>query len=350
MIEFPQTDLASAINQVLDASFTLDRWSIHGLRCEFQTDHPILRDLMRHMLQLFPIDRSAAPTDVRVCVTTRRRWSVPREAEVFPATNNGVIDLQAEYKLTSRLARLGDLNYSELSPLGGVAYHLRSGQALGYVTDPPSWNSWLVSHLFLQMIWLEMLRGQNLFWIHSAAVADQDRCVLLTGITGSGKTTTCLKLMEGGFKFLSEDRSFIRSNAGAVEVLSFAEDVAVTENTVNLLPWLRDRITAQPVNRRRKIELDPAQLFPDALIERARPGLILFPRVASIEKSETRRLNSATALQRILPSSLLASQPDISALNFDALTQLVTSSRSYELLLGPDIDRLPDLVRDLLKE
>ncbi len=347
---FPHNQLTAAIDALLNGNpraFSIDRWSIHGVRFEFHVDHPLLRDLMRSMLHSFPID-PAGPADVRVCLTTNDRWSIPIEAEIFPSQANEIIDLREAYGLTPKFGRRQALNFYELTPLGGVVYQLDAGQALGYVHDPESFRPWFISHLLMQLIVLDLLRGQNLFWLHAACVADHDRGVLLAGQSGSGKTTTCLKLIEGGFKFLAEDRTFFRSANGTIELLPFAEAVSVTQNTLKLLPTLSQQIGLQEFGTRYKIDLDPTQMFPHALMDRAAPGLILFPRVASIEKSATRRLSSATALQTILPSSLLASQPDISALHFDALTQLVTSSRCYELLLGRDVDRLPELVRELL--
>ncbi|HZY44615.1 MAG TPA: hypothetical protein VFF70_07690 [Anaerolineae bacterium] len=349
---FPHDQLTAAIDALLDRNprvFSIDRWSIHGVRFEFHVDHPLLRDLMRSMLHSFPIDPTG-PTDVRMCLTTYDRWSIPMEAEIFPSQANEIIDLKAAYGLTPKFGRWQALNFYELTPLGGVVYQLKAGQALGYVHDPASFHPWFISHLLMQLIVLDLLRSQDLFWMHAACVADHDRGVLLAGQSGSGKTTTCLRLIEGGFKFLSEDRTFFRSVGGAIELLSFIEAVSVTQNSLKLLPALSKQIGSQEFGARYKIDLDPAQLFPNALLDRASPGLILFPRVTSSEQAATRRLNSAGALQMILPSSLLASQPDVSGLHFDALTQLVTSSRCYELLLGRDVDRLPELVRGLLNQ
>ena len=83
---------------------------------------------------------------------------------------------------------------------------------------------------------------------------------------------------------------------------------------------------------------------------RQEPELILFPRVVSQQRSEARPLGAATALQRILPQSLLTTQPDVNARHFEALSRFVNQSRSYELLLGSDFEHLPALVRDLLAQ
>jgi hypothetical protein len=194
---------------------------------------------------------------------------------------------------------------------------------------------------------LEMLRGRGLYWVHAATAAHAGRAALVVGQTEAGKTTTCLALVAGGFQFLSEDRTFVYGGGEAIELLAFPKEIAVTAHTLELLPWLRERV-GEAAPSRRKLEIAPAQVFPEALAARAAPGVILFPRLRPGEPSAARPISGAEALQRLLPNSLLASQAAVSARHFDALARLVAQSRCYELLLGPDIEALPDLVRGLL--
>lgn len=349
---FPTGNLSSSLDLILGnaaGTFSLQRWSIYGLRFALYSDHPDLSQLAADLMRCFPADHSDAPPDMRLCLTTGHAWRIPPPAENLPSDAGRIMDLQQAYGLTDAFARLGDCNYYELSPLGGVAYNMSSGQGLGYVRDVQRYDPWLITHLYMQMAVLELLRGQGLYMIHAGGVALDGRGVLLAGLTGSGKTTTTLQLVEGGFDFLSEDRMFVRSTGeGAVELLPFAPDVAITANTARLLPSLAARLPRQP-DPGRKLELDPAALFPEAIIERALPALILFPRVTTNPRSEAQPISAAQGLQRILPHSLLASQADVSAANFDALSRLVAASRCYDLPLGPDVENLPALVRGLLE-
>jgi len=128
--------------------------------------------------------------------------------------------------------------------LGGWAYDFESGQALGYIDSLTAIKPQLIINLFLQTILLELLRGHGLFWVHAASVAEAGRAVLLVGQTGSGKTTTCLNLAEAGFNFLAQDRTLIRLRDQRIELLAFPEDLAVSEQSLDLLPSLRQRAGA----------------------------------------------------------------------------------------------------------
>jgi hypothetical protein len=116
---------------------------------------------------------------------------------------------------------------------------------------------------------------------------------------------------------------------------------------MELLPWLAQGAEPQP-GLKSKLALDPAALLPQALGERAVPGLILFPRVSAGSRCAAGPISPAAALQRILPNSLLASQSEVSRAHFEALASLVGQSRCYELALGDDLDSLPALVRGWL--
>jgi hypothetical protein len=323
-----------------------ERRTLHGITLELSTDHAGLLELAAHLLRFVPTPSVETASDIRLHITTHRRWSLPAEARALPPSSNEVIDVQAAYGLACTFARLGALNFYELAPMAGAAYNLAEGRALAYVTDPDSHRPWLIAHLFLQSLMLEMLRGRGLYWIHAASVADQGRGVLVVGQTGAGKTTTCLKLVDGGFQFLAEDRTFLRRTESDIELLSFVDDIAVTARTLDLLPWLREEAKLKASDRR-KVELDPCKLFPQSIGQRASPGLVLFPRVTADEPCAARPIHSAVALQRILPNSLLVSQPDVSQAHFDALAGLAGGSRCYELTLGQGFGGLPDLVRGL---
>ena len=347
---FPTVNLAASIEALLaqpGGGFTAGHWSVHGVTLDLHTDHLYTQTLISDLLRPFAALAAPVRPDVRVVFTCRQTWAVPPQAEMLPPSSNEVIDVQASYGLTSTLARTGNLNYLELSPLGGAAYDLRNGLALAYLPQPEAYRPWVITHLFLITLTMELLRGRGLYWLHAAAAADRGRAALIIGQTGAGKTTTCLALVAGGFKFLSEDRTFVRVNGDAVELLAFPKEVAVTGRTLELLPWLKARL-AEPGGSRRKQEIDPAALFPEALVSEAKPGVILFPRQRPEAPSEARPLAGAAALQRILPNSLLASQPQVSAQHFDALARLVAGSRCYELLVNPKVGALPGLVRGLL--
>ncbi len=51
--------------------------------------------------------------------------------------------------------------------------------------------------------WVE--QHQDLLWLHAAAIKRDDRCLLLTGPWGAGKSTLTIGLLEQGWHYLSDD-------------------------------------------------------------------------------------------------------------------------------------------------
>lgn len=324
------------------------QWGVHGILVEWSTDDPAIDVLIREMMRGFPpADDTETTPPIRIGITSGTGWSIPHDAAILPPSTNEFVDTLAAYHLRTTFARKESVNYYEIAPLGGAIYEIGSGIALGYIPHAESYSAWQTTHLYLLIVFLEMLRGQGLFWIHAGTVADSGRATLFVGQTGQGKTTTVLSLVEAGFQFLSEDRTFIRALPEGLEVLAFPLDVAITANTLTMLSSLRARIDQVPTNQR-KVRVDPSLLFPTAMIERAFPALILFPQVGNQRQTRVQRVETADALRRLLPNSLLASNPTVTEDHFMALTQLVRSVKSYEIILGTDLEQIPRTIRKLL--
>jgi hypothetical protein len=329
--------------------WTVDWYCIHGVTLAVYTDDVIVRapaaGLLRDFAQAAP---AAMPPAVRLCLTTRQAWPLPPQVEKLPPSTNEVVDIQKEYGLAETIARLDSVVYFELAPLAGAMIDPQDGAALAWIQPAlAGLKPAVFTNLFLQTVVLESLRGHGLYWVHAACVAESGRAVLLVGASGSGKTTTGLNLVLNGFRFLSQDRTLLRLTGEGLDLLAFPEDLAVTEASLTLLPNLRVRLGELP-KAMGKHQLDPIQLFPQSLSQEAAPGLILFLRVAHADQTFIRPIRPAAALQRLLPNSLLASLPAVTARHFEALHRLAQDSRSYDVALGRDIERQPGIVRELL--
>ncbi|MBU0678005.1 MAG: hypothetical protein KJ626_07790 [Verrucomicrobia bacterium] len=347
---FPLDDLNALADELLarqDGSFSERTWDVHGVAVRIVTDHSYPLECAARLLGVFPERPPQTSRQIRLVLTSRKQWTVPREAYVLPASSHEIIDPREAYGIDMRFARLESINFYEFLPMGGAAYDLERGICVGFLHEPETYRPWLIEHLVLQLLTIEMLRGQGLFWLHAGCVAHAGRAVLVTGKSGSGKTTTCLNLADHGFGFLSEDRVFVWQAGESATLGAYPRDMAVTRETLAILPTLRERVDQSSFTRR-KLRVPAKALFPDTCEVSALPGLILFPALADADRTTFHPLSATAALCRILPNSLLASHPGVSARHFEALSILVKSSRAYETVLGRDIDAMPGLVRDLL--
>ena len=338
---------ARAVEQARPGDFRERAWDIHGVGVRLAADHELPLRCADRLLDVFPVLHGDRTRRIRLVLSSRELWAVPPEADVLPPSSHELIDPREEYGVDPRFSRWGAVNYYSFPPMGTVAYDLDRGVGVGGLHSPDNYRPWLMEHLVLQILLLEMLRGQDLFWLHAACVAHGGRAVLLVGQSGSGKTTSCLNLAGHGFEFLGEDRVFLRSDRGRTSLLAYPRDMAVTRETLALLPFLNERVGAVSFTSR-KLRIAAATLFPGPRRESAQPGLILFPRVSAAARTTFQPLPAAAALCRILPNSLLASHPAVSARHFQALSALASGSRAYEVAMGRDIEAFPELVLRVL--
>ena len=71
------------------------------------------------------------------------------------------------------------------------------------------------------------LEFYGFFSIHAGAVSKKDRALLLLADGGGGKSTTTFALMRKGFKFLADDRPFLKEDGAGVEILSVPERMSL---------------------------------------------------------------------------------------------------------------------------
>ena len=163
------------------------RWSIHGVVVEWRAADPRLIRLIRDLMRGFPTISS--PPDILVELSSGPIPAIPSRAKRLPASNNEIVDNRKAYGLDTVFARHETLNYYALTPMAGAAYAIDMGRAIGWVDSSHAYTDWQLSHLFLVIVLLELLRGQGLFWLHASCVARQGRGALFVGQTRSGKTT-----------------------------------------------------------------------------------------------------------------------------------------------------------------
>jgi hypothetical protein len=323
------------------------RWSIHDVGVEWRAADPRLVRLIRRLMRGFPA--ASRPAHVVIDLTSGAVPAVPPKAERLPPSNNEIVDNRKAYGLDTIFARHEGVNYYALPPMAGAAYAIGEGWAVGRVNPERDATDWQITHLFLLIVLLEMLRGQGLFWMHASCVAREGRGALFAGQTHSGKTTTAINLALYGFDILAEDRVFVRQERDRTAVYGFPLDVAVTPQTVGLLPELAAYLDDQAGARvKRRLPID--EIFADRLAAQCTPALLMFPHVEDSLSTTSQPISRADALRRLLPNSMLASQPGVAGQHFAAISALVEVCRCYELALGRDVGAVPGLIGKLLDE
>jgi hypothetical protein len=175
--------------------------------------------------------------------------------------------------------------------------------------------------------------------VHAGAVVAPDgRAWLLAGGTFSGKSSTCITLIRGGWDWLGDDHVLLaRDSAGLLRVEGWPRKF-------NL-----DQGYAAGASRGVRGRVDPEGFGPGRWRRAAPLGGVLFPRVEAERPTALAPLAAADPLARLLDLSpwLLAdpgAAPDILA-----LLQAAALTPAYELRLGNDCYGDPALLQLVLR-
>ncbi len=236
----------------------------------------------------------------------------------------------------------------DLHKQGYLFHDPAAGLLSGHFLDPSRLDpAFFACYCFLLPLG-EALKHRGLYPIHASAVEKEGRAVVIPALSGGGKTTSCLALLRAGYRSLSDDRPLLCERHGRVEILPFPDRFDVTTTTIGFFPELQMAPT-MTVPWRRKRSFDAELIYPGCASAGGIPTVVLFPEVAGLPQHRAVPLSKATALQEVLPHSLLVFDPQTATRHFGLLCRLIDQADCYRLLLGRNPVDLPELVDALLE-
>jgi hypothetical protein len=226
----------------------------------------------------------------------------------------------------------------------------RNGEVSVVLGSPDRPNAdWLGSRPFLTLPLVELMKRRGLYCVHAAGLVIGDRAVVIAGPSGSGKTTLTIALLRAGLGFLSDDMLFLRRHEGRVELLSFPDELDVTQATARLFPELRELGDRAPEPGWSKHRIRAEEVLDLEVVDEALPGLLLIPELAPGSSSELTALEPDHALVELAPNVLLT-EPAAAQRHIDALSELVRASDCYRLRVGDDLAAISALLAGAMDE
>lgn len=189
--------------------------------------------------------------------------------------------------------------------------------------------------------WWAALQGGAM--VHAGSVGDGERCVLLVGAGGAGKSTSTLACLGSGLLVLGDDYCLIHApgtGTSAPKAFGMYRYAKLDDGSLDLLPALRERVIGPAWRGKWLVDLGVSHLPP--LVVAAVCEVVQDPsgptRVGPLSRME--------ALRALAPSTLFQ-QRLWERETWQALTATIRSVPCFRLLVSEPL-AVPDQVRELL--
>ncbi len=222
--------------------------------------------------------------------------------------------------------------------------HRGRRQAIHWVLDMSRVPYWERSFPLRAMInW--WYRDTALQPMHAAAVAVDNKAVLLTAKGGSGKSTTALKCLLDGMQYLGDD--FVLVDTQQQIVHSLYNVVKLTEEDFERFPELKHESMKGAAEDQDKVQVFLNVKFDEQIVASASLKYILVPRIVKSKTTYLSEISFEEVMEALTTSTLYL----LRGASSDALrkiTHLVRSLPAHYLNLGEDYNASPVVIRKLL--
>ena len=184
--------------------------------------------------------------------------------------------------------------------------------------------------------------------IHAGVVSWRGRGAIIAGQGGSGKTTTALSCVKGDLTFVSEDSIVLEQRSPDAFVGHGIYNSAFVEpDHLRRFEDSRMAATAEGNTASEKHLIMLREIYPELISDSAPIEFLLLPSVQIGAPTSIRRATRPEALKQLGPNCLMtASRVDKEG--FQCLVDLVATRPAYRLTLGNDLERVPELVREIM--
>jgi len=184
--------------------------------------------------------------------------------------------------------------------------------------------------------------------VHAAAVGSSDGGVLITGKSGSGKSTASLAcLLYSEFGYVGDDYNLVSFNPLPTAYSLYGTAKLEPDNLFRF-PALHQSITNGDALMSEKALIYINERYPDKMLRAFPIKAVIVPRVA--HQRDTRLLpGSAIASLTALAPTTLFHLPRARAASFEKMARLVKSVPHYVLETGTDLAQIPATLERLLR-
>lgn len=324
-----------ALNVTSNSLFVLN--SIDSLLSYFRAPEDVQSPEIHFYLMEYPLSKC------RLLPLIRREGR-----PLFDSRTEDELGISRDLRIRLRYLSWGEFFMADFGSKGVLILHLFEGLGIGFFPNPGSLPPEILSNFIFITGLSEMIRPKGLYLIHAAALAKEEKGVLIPGFTGSGKTTLSLALLRRGFKFLSDDRPFLRREKGGIKILAFPESLDVTEKTISFFPELQTLPADAFKTGLKKKKFSVESIYPNSILNTCAPRVLLFPNIVDRENSRLESISKVEAAVKLLPHCLLVFDQEIAKKHFYLLCQLVEKIDCFRLDLGRNLLAVHGMIEEIL--
>ena len=325
-------------------------FSIHDVSLNCYSNSLIIADAVRWFLDYFQC-ATFTKSDLEITLhATEHREQCPavliQPDEMFFQHHGKTAGdaLREEWKCS--LYRSGGQLIADFHEQGRLYIDHARGCVEGYLIRPDAMHRDVCATYF-HFALSELLRREGLYTIHATALERNGHGVLIPGSSGRGKTTCCIALLRGGYRYLSDDHPLIRENESGIELLCFPEKIDVTDRTIEFFPEIKEA-TGDLGWGIQKRYFYAGEFYPNAIVDACRPSLIIIPEINNNARSRLLPLPKNRLLEELLVQGLLVFDKEIAGRQFETFCRLVDGVDCYRLSFGRDVLELPRVIDEAL--
>jgi hypothetical protein len=180
-----------------------------------------------------------------------------------------------------------------------------------------------------------LLENFGYYRIHSSCVDINGRSVLITGRSGSGKSTSAFALALNGGNMISDDLTFVKKTGGYYTTHTITRLVKLYDETIRrfypeLLQY--DHVA----NDEGETYFDES-LINNRTIKRSKLDSIVILEKIKKNESNITRIHPSQVISHLFPSSIQLNNRKSTHIKFDFLTDMLNNIPCYKVLFGTDM-------------
>jgi hypothetical protein len=209
----------------------------------------------------------------------------------------------------------------------------------GIITEPERFHYDFFREFLIMPTVAFQLFFHNIYFFHSSIFSVNNNGILICGNSGKGKSTLTLLLLQSSNNklFLSDDKSFLKFSDNNLYGGGFKSLLKVKNPQ---LPQLKNFL----LNIKPELKINETNFykFPEAK-KNIKINLVLFPDVKKDGKTSIVELSKKEFFFELIKNSYEILLQIDQEKYFDFLEKIINSSNGYKIILGKDIEIIPDL-------